>query len=186
MEVSWLKIKGNWQEVKDSAMTTIGKDAGTNPTSEWRRRMLLCEHSPIRKILVKWKWDNLLWWVQTHMTRHHVGVEWHVSTSRTDRTGVDRDKVGSQANLISVEGEANAQAIINISRKRLCRLASKETREAWIEFLWELAREEPELVRVCVCDCLYRGHCYEYASCGYHKTQKYKEELGIYREGINQ
>ena len=185
MKISWLKIKGNWQEVKDSAMTTIGKDAGANPTSEWKRRMLLCEHSPIRKILVKWKWDNLLWWVQTHFTRHHVGVEWHVSTSRTDRTGIDRDKVGSQANLISVEGEANAQAIINISRKRLCRLASRETRTAWEEMLAYLVGKETELYMANVPDCIYRGHCYEYMSCGWYKTSEYKQALGNYREGIN-
>jgi len=186
MKINFLKIKGSWQEVKDAAMTTIDKDAGANPTSEWKRRMLLCEHSPIRKILIKWKWDNLLWWVQTHFTRHHVGIEWHVSTSRTDRTGISRDEVGSQANLISVEGEANAQAIINISRKRLCNLASSETRVAWRTFLWELARDEPELEMVSVPDCVYRGYCYEYKSCGYHKTPDYQVELARYRKGINQ
>jgi len=186
VKISWLRIKGDWQEVKDSAMTTIGKDAGTTPTSEWKRRMLLCEHSPIRKLIVKWKWNDLSWWVQTHMTRHHVGVEWHVSTSRTDRTGVDRDRVGSQANLISVEGEANAQAIINISRKRLCFQASKETRSAWIEFLNKLRYIEPELFRASVPDCVYRGHCYEYKSCGYYKTPDFENDLEVYRRGINQ
>jgi len=185
MKINFLKIKGDWQEVKDAAMTTIGKDAGHIPSSEWKRRMLLCEHSPIRKLIVKWKWSNLLWWVQTHFTRHHVGVEWHVSTSRTDRTGIDRTEEGSQSNLISVEGEANAQAIINISRKRLCMAASKETREAWLAFLAKLKRYEPELVSISVPDCIYRGHCYEYMSCGYFKTPEYKLELEKYRKGIN-
>jgi len=185
MKISFLKIKGDWQEVKDAAMTTIGKDAGASPTSEWKRRMLLCEHSPIRKLIVKWKWQGLLWFVQTHFTRHHVGVEWQVSTSRTDRTGIDRTETGSQANPVDVEGEANAQAIINISRKRLCSQASTETRVAWRSFLFELAREEPEIEKVAVIDCIYRGYCYEYKSCGYHKTPAFQVELARYREGIN-
>jgi len=147
--------------------------------------MLLCEHSPIRKLIVKWKWHNLLWWVQTHFTRHHNGVEWHVSTSRTDRTGIDRTKEGSQSNLIDIEGEANAQAIINISRRRLCYQASSETRNSWIQFLNDLRLYEPELYEASVPDCIYRGYCYEYKSCGYHKTSMYREELARYREGIN-
>jgi len=186
MKISFLKIKGDWQEVKDAAMTTIGKDAGATPSSEWKRKMLLCEHSPIRKLIVKWKWSSLLWWVQTHFTRHHIGVEWHVSTSRTDRTGIDRTEEGSQSNLISVEGEGNAQAIINISRRRLCRKASPETRIAWIDFLIRLRTEEPELESVCVPDCIYRGYCYEYESCGFSKTAMYRSELELYRKDINQ
>lgn len=185
MKIDFLKIKGDWQEVKDAAMTTVGKDAGHTPSSEWKRRMLLCEHSPIRKLIVKWKWTSLLWWVQTHFTRHHVGVEWHVSTSRTDRTGIDRTEEGSQSNLISVEGEANAQAVINISRKRLCMMASKETRAAWSLFLLNLKTQEPELVNISVPDCIYRGHCYEYTSCGYFKTKSYQIELERYRKDIN-
>jgi len=185
MKISFLKIKGDWQEVKDAAMTTIGKDAGATPSSEWKRRMLLCEHSPIRKLIVKWKWTSIFWWVQTHFTRHHVGVEWHVPTSRTDRTGIDRTEEGSQSNLISVEGEANAQAIINISRRRLCMLASKETREAWIVFLMRLSTYEPELARVSVPDCVYRGYCYEYKTCGYFTTKAYQMELERYRKDIN-
>ena len=186
MEIGFLKIKGDWQEVKDSAMTTIGKDAGISPTSEWKRRMLLCEHSPIRKLIVKWKWHELLWWVQTHFTRHHVGVEWQVSTSRTDRTDIDRTEAGSQTNPVDVEGEANAQGIINISRRRLCHQASTETRRAWIEFLNKLRYIEPELFGASVPDCVYRGHCYEYKSCGYYKTSAFANDLEVYRRGINQ
>jgi len=31
-----------------------------------------------------------------------------------------------------------------------------------------------------------RGHCYEYKSCSFHKTDQYKRQLKAYREGINQ
>jgi len=41
MKISFLKIKGDWQEVKDAAMTTIGKDAGASPTSRMEKENAL-------------------------------------------------------------------------------------------------------------------------------------------------
>lgn len=95
-----------------------------------------------------------------------MGVEWFVSTSREDRTGVPR-KGKAQDALVNVEGHANAQAIINISRKRLCSMAAPETRLAWVTFLQELKAWEPELVSICVPDCVYRGRCHEFGGCGF-------------------
>jgi hypothetical protein len=186
LKVNLLGIKGTWREVADAARTTIGKDAGEGePSSLWKKRMLLAEHSPIRLLHIKWRWHDLLWWVQTHFTRHHVGVEWFVSTSRSDRTGVDRGTLGQNA-PVNVEGEANAQAMIYISRKRLCFQASKETRETWKKLLFVIKDPQPELYKACVPDCIYRGYCYEYNSCGFFRTETYKKWLTEYREGINQ
>lgn len=185
MKVNLLGVKGTWREVADAARTTIGMEAGTGePASSWKRRMLLAEHSPIRKIRISWIWRDLPWWVQTHFTRHKFGVEWFVSTSRTDRTGIDRSTLTQDA-PVNVQGDANMQALINISRKRLCNQASKETREAWKAFLEAIKEHEPELYRCCVPDCIYRGWCYEYKSCGYHRTEAYGKRLTEYREGIN-
>ena len=37
-------------KIKSACMTTISKQAGTKePSSEWKRRLLLAEHSPIRR-----------------------------------------------------------------------------------------------------------------------------------------
>ena len=63
-----------------------------------------------------------------HFVRHKHGIEHWISTRRTDRTGIDRNEL-RQDELVTHEFEANAQAIINISRKRMCFQASKETRE---------------------------------------------------------
>ncbi len=187
MNIKFLGIKGTWREIANSARTTIGLEEGNKePSSLWKRRMLLCEHSPIRQLIIKWKWTDLLWWIQTHFTRHWVGVVWWVKTSRSDRTGIDRNNLTQNA-LVDVEGEANAQAIINISRKRLCYLASKETRDAWWDVLNEVVLpNEPELYSCCVPDCIYRGHCFEFKSCGFYKTDIYKKWLKEYREGINE
>ena len=180
-----LSKHGTWRDVADRARTTIGKDAGEGePSSEWKRRMLLCEHSPIRVISLTIRLRDLLSWVSVHFVRHKYGVEHFVSTQRTDRTGVDRNEL-SQSELVRHEMQLNAQAAINISRKRLCNCASKETRTSWQAVIIELEEQEPELAAVCVPDCIYRGHCYEYKSCGYHKTDAFRKRLEKYRSGIN-
>ena len=78
---------------------------------------------------------------------------------------------------------ANAQAIINISRKRLCSCASKETREAWKQVLEVLKEVDPILVEKCVPECIYRGFCPEFDKCcGYCNTKEYQEQLEKYRK----
>lgn len=185
MRVEFLGVKGKWQEVAAAAYTTINKDAGDKePTSLWKRRMLLCEHSPIRHLQIMCKWHELMYWVSVHFVRHKIGIEHWVRTQREDRTGIERETL-SQGNLVEHEILANAQAFINISRKRLCHQASKETREAWSEALNAIKDEQPEIFAVCVPDCIYRGWCYEYKSCGYHLTDKYRRALADYRREIN-
>jgi hypothetical protein len=76
--------------------------------------------------------------------------------------------------------------MINISRKRLCNQASKETREAWLAVVNLIKDTQPELYKVCVPDCIYRGWCFEYKSCGYHKTPEFQKNLKEYRGGINE
>lgn len=186
MKVKFLGVRGTWRDVADSARTTINKEAGEKePSSSWKRRMLLCEHSPIRQLFIKCKWYELKSWVSVHFVRHKFGIEHWVRTQREDRTGINRDEL-PQGNFVEHEFMADTQAVINISRKRLCNQASKETREAWQEVLEAIKDTEPELYSVCVPDCIYRGWCYEYKSCGYHKTEAFKEKLKEYRNNINE
>lgn len=177
-----LGIKGSWREVADSARTTIGLENGDKePSFSWKKQILLAEHSPIRQLSFKWKWVNIKYWVSVHFTRHWLGILHFVQTSRTDRTGINRDSL-LQNNLVNHECEANAQALINISRKRLCAKASLETREAWKLVLKKLEETDKSLFSVCVPECIYRGFCPEFKSCGFYKTDLYKKELKKYRE----
>lgn len=186
MRVEFLGKKGTWRDIADAARTTIGMRAGTgDPPSSWKRKMLIAEHSPIRQLIFKWKWVDIPYWISVHFVRHKIGIEHWVRTQRTGRTGVDRNTL-PQGNLIQHECEANAQAIINISRKRLCARAHPETRDAWIKFLREIvAYSEPELYSVCVPECVYRGWCPEYKTCNYFNSSAFLDELSKYREGIN-
>ena len=163
-------------------MNTIGKNTGKYPDSKWKRQLILSEHSPIRKLKFAWRWVDLKSWVSVHFVRHKFGIDHFVKTQRTDRTGINRDDL-PQGNLVSHEVDANAQALINISRKRLCSCASKETREAWQAVKDEVAKTEPELASCMVRECIYRGFCPEMFGCGYDKTEAYAKELYKYRTG---
>ena len=174
-----------WMEVKKATLNTIGLNKGSYPTSEWKRALLRAEHSPIRKIKLSWRWKDIKYWVSVHLVRHKIGIEHWVTTQRTDRTGIDRDEL-PQGSLVNHECEADAQAMINVSRRRLCNCAAKETREAWQMVKDETAKVEPELAKCMVRECIYRGFCPEEAlgfGCGYDKTETFKKELYEYRYG---
>jgi len=173
-----------WQYIKDCAMTTISKNTGKYPDSEWKRKLLLSEHSPIRIGKILSRFTNIYSFVATHFTRHHIGCEKFVSSRRTDRSS---ETDTNRSSLVNMDFEANFQSIINISRKRLCSCASLETTFTWMEYLENVVKlAEPELYSVCVPDCIYRGYCYEIQSCGYHKSPEFQEKLKKYRENINQ
>lgn len=185
--IKWIELADTWESVKAAARSTIGKDGhGSYPTDAWKKQILLAEHSPIRRLRVRWKWIDLPYWVSVHFVRHWLGILHFVSTQRTDRAGTDRTAKTQDA-PVTHECEANAQALINISRKRLCMQASPETRRAWMEVKDEIAKNDPVLASVMVPECIYRGFCSEMKSCGYCNTTEYHEELTRYRkEFINE
>lgn len=168
MKTKILKVKGDWEEVATDCRATVGKDAlGKEPSEAFKRKLLLAEHSPIRDIIVKWKWTGMPHWVTVHWVRHKW--EKFVCTQRTDRTGIDRTKL-PQDEPQDFTGEANQQALIDTMRKRLCHQASPETREYACDLKQTLAEREDTkyLAEVLVPNCIYRGGCPEMVQCGYY------------------
>ena len=167
MEVTKLKIIGSWSDVLDAAKVTINKDQSEFfPTLDWRRRMLIAEHSPLRMLSVTWTWVDIPYWVAVHFRTHKVGVEHFICSQRTDRTGLDREALSQNA-LVKHKVIANVQAILNMARKRMCINASKETREAFFLFLEALQNVDSEIANACLPECEYRsGWCPEFRGCG--------------------
>jgi len=160
-----LKMKGDWQEVVDDCRSTVSKPSlGHEPSEKFKRSILVAEHSPIRDISFRWRWDGIKSWVATHFARHHW--ECRISTQRSDRTGVPRDKLPQDAPVTFV-GEANAQALIDTMRKRLCFQAASETREYAEDLKQAITEVQPEIGFVLTANCCYRGACPEFHSCGY-------------------
>ena len=184
MKVELTEIKGNYEQVANRARTTVSKgELGKDPSDNFKKKILMSEHSPIRSLIYCFKISNLKSWIATHFVRHHVGVEKWVSTQREDRTNNDtpRDELPQGAE-VTMEMEANAQALINMSRKRLCNQASPETREVMQEMKNKVNEKDEFMAKVMVKECVYRGFCPEMKPCGYSKTEKFKKELDDYRD----
>lgn len=174
-----------WKRALNAARRTIGKaPLDKEPSKSWEAKMLLAEHSPVRLVEFEWTWDNIKQWVTVHLVRHHEGVEKFVHSQRGDRRdlGIPRDEL-PQGSLNDMDMTANAQALINISRKRLCSCASKETREAWRQVQDAIREVDPVMADKMVPECIYRGFCPEFMNpCGYSNTEKYQQDLKKYRD----
>ena len=176
----------SWKRVLNAARRTIGKKpVDKEPSNSWKAKLLLAEHSPIRLLEFDWTWGEIQQWVTTHLVRQHEGCEKFVHTQRVDRNpeleGLSRDEL-PQGLLNDMDMTANAQALINISRKRLCSCASKETREAWKQVKEAIREVDPIMADKMVPECIYRGFCPEFINpCGYANTQKYQDDLTNYR-----
>lgn len=176
----------NWIRVVNAARRTVGKSPiNKEPSDKFKKKVLLAEHSPIRLLEYDFTWEDIRMWVSTHIVRHHEGCEKFVHTQRTDRNealkSLNRDDL-PQGLVNDMDMTCNAQAFINISRKRLCKCASKETREAWELVIEYLKTIDPVLASKCVPECLYRGFCPEFdRCCGYCNTEKFKKDLKEYR-----
>lgn len=185
-KIKRLELVTTWKRVLNAARRTIGKNPlDKEPSDSWKAKMLLAEHSPIRLLEYDWTWTQIQQWITAHLVRHHEGCEKFVHTQRVDRNsalqGLDRDDL-PQGLLNDMDMSANAQALINISRKRLCNCASKETREAWKQVKEAIKEIDPIMASKMVPECLYRGFCPEFMNpCGYSKTKKFEEDLINYR-----
>lgn len=172
-----------WQEIKESALFTIGKHNGKYPDENWKKKILTAEHSPIRDGFIIVEVYNVPSFVIGHFVRHNAGFQPYVRSLRNDRAEYDEVPNRNTPNAMRFNG--NFQSFINISRKRLCNQASLDTRLIWKVIVDKVAEVEPELASRCVRECVYRnGLCPEMKSCGYNKTEAFKKELSEYTKGF--
>lgn len=177
MEIKARLISG-WDNALSAARFTVGKATpqGKEPSEEWKRAMCLSEHSPLREVVYRVECYDVPRRAMQHLVRHHVGIEKFVSTSRPDRVA------SSDPNFVNMAFTINAQALIQISRTRLCNKAWFETRFTWMEILTEIAKIDPIVTDYCVCNCHYRKICTEPQSCGYVKSKQFQETEEILKE----
>lgn len=190
ISVTLVSRLGTWKDVRSAARNTVSKSLlrGPEVTEQMKRSLLMSEHSPIRLLNFLILIENLPSWVSVHLVRHGAGVEPFVSTQRDDRTGsqVPRGKLLQEAPVRHMMA-ANAQALVNIARRRECFNASPETTST-VRRIQSLLREEgePELADVMVPECVYRGFCSESTVCKsrYAWTPKFKRDVAAYRATI--
>ena len=181
MRINW--ISDSWKRVKNHCRTTVNKSFTDNePTDDFKKKLLISEHSPIRLLEIDWTWENIKYWVSTEWSRHKF--EKFITSQRDDRMidETPRDKKTQDA-LVNYDGYANAQNTIDAWRKRLCYQATPEARKLAEEFKCDLHNIEPEWADVLQKNCIYRAGCPEFKSCGYWenfvKNHKNEDLLNI-------
>ena len=199
-------VKPDWIRVVNAARRTWGKEPiNHEPSDKFKKEILLAEHSPIRLLEYDFTISDIRQWVTVHLVRHHEGCEKFVHTQRQDINDQIEKITKEIVRICEVEGltrngwrerdylfqgrendmdmTCNAQAFINISRKRLCMgCASLETRKAWEIVIEKLEEIDPILAEKCVPECIYRGFCPERKRrCGYIDTMAAQVRLVKYR-----
>lgn len=164
MKTEIIKIKGDWEEVVNDCRATVAKgELGREPSREFKRSILISEHDPIRDIEIKFKWKNIPYWIAMHWKTHIWRSR--TNTQRNDRQGeYDRNKA-PQDTPVDFIGDPNVQHLIDTFRKRLCLMASTETRNYAKDFKDTLREIEPEISDVLVPNCVYRCGCPEKGDC---------------------
>ena len=167
-----MRVKGDWREVVDDCRATVDKPPlGKEPSSEWKRKIIIAEHDPIRDIIIKFSW-HIPYWVamhwKTHIWRSRTNTQCNDRQSKYDRAKAPQDAP------VTFVGDMNTQHGIDTMRKRLCRKAANETRECAESLKAELGKIEPEISDSFVPNCVYRGGCPELAPCGWY-TEKLKK-----------
>lgn len=172
----------SWERVADAARMTAHKDSlGHEPSEAFKKAIVRSEHSPLRMLEFDVEIRDVPYFVAMHLVRHTQGIEKFVATSREDRTGVPRSE-RKQTDLVDCRFALNAQAFINISRRRCCTMADQTTRNVWNNVIYKLSEIEPILAERCVPECIYRGFCPEPKSCGFARSTTYQERLEKYHE----
>ena len=166
IEIIKYPTEEDWTLAKRCTLVTVGKDFIKPPTEKFKRDILRARHSPIRVLQFCFYLTDVPYWVGVHLCRH-IHAQPFVRTQRNDRQDAyDRNKA-PQDFPVDMMWYMSAEELINIANKRLCRLASAETREV-IRMICEKVIEvcpefEDELVPMCVRN---GGKCYEMFPCG--------------------
>ena len=156
----------DWLLCKKCTLVTVGKDTNVPPTEKFKRNILRARHSPIRELRFVFYLTDVPYWVSVHLCRH-VHAQPYVKTQRNDRQGnYDRNSAPQNAK-VDMMWSMSGEELITIANKRLCNLASKETRQLVkmiCDKVIELCPEfENELVPMCVRN---GGVCHEMFPCG--------------------
>lgn len=166
MQVSLIKYPNakDWFFCKKCALVTSGKVAEFPPTDEWKRSILEARHSPIRTLQFAFELD-IPYWVSVHLARH-IHAQPFIKSQRNDRQDdYDRTKA-PQDEPVKMIWYINAEELMNIANKRLCRQASEETREVVQMMCDEVLKVCPEFDGLLVPACQHNGgKCHEMFPC---------------------
>ena len=185
-KISMIEYPGpeDWAAVYRRALITEGKtpkDPNKCPTWVWIRRILDARHSPIRRAMYAFEFEDIPSNTSVHFCRH-VHAQPYVSSLRTDRIRpeyleqlradlgefVDSDHA-PRMTPVGMILDVNAEELQEMANKRLCMKAAEVTRQM-MQGMKELAvLATPVIARCLVPRCVYCGGvCHEMHGCEAH------------------
>lgn len=161
MDLDFIDVDG-WDWAFKAALTTVHKSPlYIQPTSNWKTKMLIAEHSPIREVKIRFKFKSIKRWIADQLVRHNVGVNNYMGTGRPDRGNVPRSEQTMEMETMLMQSH-NAQSFIREAQTRLCvGCVSTDTRHLMENLVKEVGKTNPEVASVCVPPCVYRHGCKE-------------------------
>lgn len=158
----------DWMNIKNLCRQTISMgDSSKEPTQEWKRKLLIARHSPLRAGTVQWQWPEIPFYVMGHFVRHVHAIPF-VGTSRSDRTGVPREE-RKQTDDVTMQMIANVEELQHIAEKRLCYQADKTTREYAEDLKKTIRQYDEDVAWSLVPSCVRCGGCIEkFGNCQFY------------------
>lgn len=155
----------DWLLVKQCTLVTVGKETDQAPTENFKRKLLRARHSPIRELKFVFYLQDIPYWVSVHLCRH-IHAQPYVKTQRNDRQNIyDRNSAPQNA-PVDMMWSVNGEELITIANKRLCKQASKETRDLIQLICNEVLQVCPEFSSELVPMCVRNGGvCHEMFPC---------------------
>lgn len=164
VELNEIPQEKDWFEVKRRALVTVGKSPVAAPTQEWKHKMLLARHSPIRRLNFSF-YIECPYWVSVHLCRH-IHAQPYVKSQRNDRQDEYDRTTAPQDATVQMIWDMNAEELMAIANKRLCLKASVETRVIVREMCNLVIEQMPEFEGLLVPMCKHNGGvCHEMESC---------------------
>lgn len=151
---------------------TTGKEEKPLTQRTWQK-LLVSEHSPIRVVTYLVEMMGTPYYASVHLVRHKHGVEHFVKSQRPATNRADLP----QGALVNHIMHINAQALINMGRRRLCHKADVTAQAIVTQIKLTLRKGDQwdEALSTCMQPtCVwYGGHCPEFKCCNQRKTKGY-------------
>lgn len=165
-EITLLKWPGeeDWMFAKSCALVTIGKHSGKAPDTVWKHKMLRAKHSPIRTLNFAFYLHNVPYYVSTHLARHVHSVPF-IKSQRNDRqSDYDRNAARQDA-PVDMIWYMNAEELLTVASKRLCRKADPATQEIVKRMRTLVLDHCPEFRGLMAPPCAFMDECPEMEPC---------------------
>lgn len=158
--------KHDWFEVYRRALKTINKRPTKQPTSEWIASILEARHSPIRRAMYSFEFEDIPSNTATHYARH-IHAQPYISSLRNDlQEFIDGDHAPRNT-PVGMILDVNAEEVQVMANKRLCKKAALMTRRVMWAMCKLICVVTPEMEKNLVPLCEYCGGvCHEMKPCG--------------------